>query len=85
MLQYIPYDTEIIVRNQINTWGQNSEIVGAKPYILIDIVNQIDSETSFEQVLKNIIKSKKYKIYRFLPLKFEGRIQRSDGSYLDFL
>jgi len=85
MLQYIPSDAEIIVQNQANTWGQNSEIIGAKPHILFDIVNQIDEQTAFEEVLKEVIKSKKYKIYRFLPLKFNDKVQRSDGSYLEFL
>lgn len=85
MLKYIPYDAEMVVQNQINTWGQNSEIVGVKPYILIYIMEQIKEEISFEQVLKNMIKSKKYKVYRMLPLKFNDKVQRSDGSYLHFL
>lgn len=85
MLKYIPVDADIIIQNQTNTGGQNCEIVGAKPHILIEIVNNITDYTSFEQALLDAVKSGKYKIYRLLPLYIKEKVKRSDGSYLKYL
>jgi len=84
VLDYIPYDTEVLLQNNTGTYGQNSEIMGAKPTIFFNIVNQINGKT-FEQTLYDIAKSKKYKTYRLQRLYFDDKVQRSDGSYLDFL
>jgi len=82
VLPYIPSDAQIILQYNRNTEGQNSELVGIKTTMFKQIIEKINTNTSFEKCLKNI---KNLITYRLPPLSIDKKVSRSDGSVLDFL
>lgn len=84
VIEYIPDDADIVLQNQINTHGQNTEIIGLSPSIIKNIIAQIDIEKTFEQVAKSLYCSN-YNIYRLPPLVPKIKVERSDGSILEYL
>lgn len=77
---YVPKDTEIVLQYSTAIWGQNSEIVGSKPYLIVPIVSRIQKFTSYESVLWKIAFEKKYKISRLPSIHLENPVKRSDGG-----
>lgn len=85
IIEYIPIDSEIILQYNELTHGQNSEIVGFKPDLLISVINKIDLLNTFEIVLKNLKCPSSYKIYKLPKLYVNKLILRRDGSVLKYL
>lgn len=85
IVNYIPIDSEIILQNQENTFGQNSEIVGIKPSILKEVMDRITFFDNFERTLNSIKCGKNYKTYKMPKLIIDKLVKRSDGSVLEYL
>lgn len=82
-LPYIPSDAQLIFQyNKSNTSEENSEVVGIKTTMFKQIIDKININTSFEMALKNI---KNLITYRLPPLSIDKKVNRSDGSVLNFL
>lgn len=84
MIKYIPSDIDMVFQYQTNTHGQNSEIVGISPTLIKSICLKIDENNTFEQVLKKMYKSD-INIRRMKKLSIKYKIERRDGSILNFL
>jgi hypothetical protein len=82
-LPYIPSDAQLIFQyNRSNISEENSEVVGIKTTMFKDIIDKININTRFELALKN---SKNLITYRLPPLSIDKKVNRSDGSVLNFL
>lgn len=84
IVKYIPSDAKIIVQHSASTSGQNTELFGATPRIMKEIVSDMNTDI-FEEHLYKIICKGKYKIYRFPKFKLDQRIKRGDGFALRYL
>jgi hypothetical protein len=85
MSSYIPIKGDLILQNNTESSGQNSEVVGFKPSLIMEIVQKINLSHRFEIVLDSISRKKLYRIYRLLPLKIDRKIKRTDGYMLDYI
>ena len=85
IIKTIPNDTDIVFQHLEITHGQNTELVGFKSELFIDIINEITENKTFEDVMYDIKISNKYKTYRFPMLKLDEYTNRSDGSTLVYL
>jgi len=81
----IPKDIDIVFQYRQETHGQNTEVIGFSPRIFESVVNRINDQKGFEDVVAEIRISKTYRTHRLDKLPLDSFTKRSDGSILRYL
>ena len=79
-----PPGTDVICQNLQITHGQNTELLGVRPYLLAPLVSKIENteDRNFERIMHETVQSSPWTIHRLLPIPLDQSYPRSDGSTL---
>ena len=84
LIERIPADTDILLQ-YISVFQAHTEVVGARPEILLEIYREAGIHDSVESCLSDILIENKYRVYKLPKLSIKNKNNRGNGSLLEYL
>ena len=76
---------DVIVQNNVNTYGQNTEVIGFKARKMEKIIYTMCKSYLELSLKNNIMKSGEYTVYRLPAMSIPNKVKRGDGCILKYL